>query len=81
MGRRRFYYCQSSIESRGACKRQCSHCKEYYKPLEVRLREDGRVPRKLKKKRKKAGGVGIKYRVISIVKSTGGSHTITIKNE
>ena len=28
------FYCQSGIESRGQCKEQCDHCKEYYKPLE-----------------------------------------------
>jgi hypothetical protein len=29
-----FRYCQSQIEDNGKCKRQCEHCKEYYKPLE-----------------------------------------------
>lgn len=41
-----FYYCQSSIEDRKACKRQCNHCMTYYKPIEI----NKRVPRKLKKK-------------------------------
>lgn len=30
----KFKYCQSQIEDNGKCKKQCNHCKEYYKPLE-----------------------------------------------
>jgi len=29
-----FHYCQSQIEDNGKCKKQCDHCKVYYKPLE-----------------------------------------------
>lgn len=31
---RSFKYCQSQIEDNGKCKKQCSNCKAYYKPLE-----------------------------------------------
>jgi len=40
-----FSYCQSGIEGNSPCKRQCSHCTVYYKPI-----ERVRLPRKLKKK-------------------------------
>jgi hypothetical protein len=29
-----FRYCQSEIELNDKCKVQCSHCEEYYRPLE-----------------------------------------------
>ena len=29
-----YFYCQSEIEFRDKCLEQCSHCKEYYAPLE-----------------------------------------------
>ena len=29
-----FHYCQSQIEDKGKCKKQCEHCKGYFKPLE-----------------------------------------------
>jgi hypothetical protein len=28
------FYCQRQIEGNRKCKKQCEHCKEYYKPLE-----------------------------------------------
>jgi hypothetical protein len=31
-----FKYCQSQIEDNGKCNIQCSHCKEYYSPLEIK---------------------------------------------
>jgi hypothetical protein len=30
----KFYYCQSEIEFREKCQKQCNHCKTYYYPLE-----------------------------------------------
>lgn len=30
----KFYYCQSEIEFRDKCQKQCNHCKTYYYPLE-----------------------------------------------
>lgn len=43
----RFYYCQSAIEMNHVCRKQCSHCRAYYKPLEDKLK---RTPRKKKKR-------------------------------
>jgi len=34
-GINRNFYCQSDIEGERKCKKQCDHCKEYYKPLET----------------------------------------------
>jgi hypothetical protein len=28
------FYCQRQIEGNRKCKKQCDHCKDYYKPLE-----------------------------------------------
>lgn len=30
----RMFYCQRDIEGNSKCKKQCEHCKEYYKPVE-----------------------------------------------
>jgi hypothetical protein len=35
-----FKYCQSQIEGNGKCKKQCEHCKEYFKPLEDMKKTD-----------------------------------------
>lgn len=29
-----FRYCQSEIEDKARCKKQCNHCAEYYAPLD-----------------------------------------------
>lgn len=35
MENKKYYYCQFQIETDGeACGNQCSHCKNYYYPLE-----------------------------------------------
>lgn len=33
-GVNRLFYCQREIECELKCETQCSHCKEYYSPLE-----------------------------------------------
>lgn len=30
-----YWYCQSQCEFTGKCKKQCEHCKAYYKPLDA----------------------------------------------
>ena len=42
-----FNYCQRDIECGPKCKRQCDHCKNYYKPIEDNINK--RLPRKIKK--------------------------------
>ena len=35
LGVNRDFYCQRCIEGASKCRDQCTHCKEYYKPLET----------------------------------------------
>lgn len=37
-----FKYCQRQIEDESKCKNQCTHCKEYYKILEIEFEVDNR---------------------------------------
>ena len=32
----RAFHCQREIEGESKCTHQCDHCKEYYKPLELK---------------------------------------------
>lgn len=44
-----YSYCSVQIENGGKrCKKQCNHCKTYFKPLELEHIKH-RIPRKLKK--------------------------------
>ena len=36
----KFKYCQRQIEGKSKCNLQCSHCQEYYKPLEVNYKNE-----------------------------------------